>query len=125
MRLSSTRSKQQRRVVVRRKAHAMDQDLAFVKWAEIVRRGIAQADDAERLVARRIDHGDRVGELISCVDAVMRADRYVGLVEGCLNQKLAGIQGAQSSRLIIAEMNDAEEYVCRRIDGRDCIRGLA
>jgi hypothetical protein len=82
----------------------MDQDLAFVKWAEIVRRGIAQADDAERRVARRIDHGDSVGELISCVDAVMRADRYVGLVEGCLfggeagaNQKLAAIQGLRAA----------------------------
>jgi hypothetical protein len=80
----------------------VDQDLAFVKWAEIVRRGIAQADDPERRVARRIDHGDRVGELISSVDAVMRADRYVGLLEGCLGRKPAVIQRAQSIRSIIA-----------------------
>src|SRR6201987_5861590 len=85
MRLSSTRSKQQRRVVVRRKAHAMDENLAFVKWAEIVRRGIAKADDANQLVARRIDDGNRVGVLIGCVDAVMRTDRHVRLVEGCLS----------------------------------------
>src|ERR1700751_6047402 len=108
--------------MVWREAHAMDQDLASVKWAEIVRRGIAQADDAERRVARRIDHGDRVGELISCVDAVMSADRYAGLVEGCqlggeagaMNQKLVVIQGAQSSGQIIAGMNGAGGVVCRR-----------
>jgi len=77
--------------MVRREAHAMDENLAFVKWAEIVRRGIAEADDADQRVARRIDHGNRVGELIGCVDAVMRADRHVGWSKGACPASAWGV----------------------------------
>ena len=74
------------RTVIGREAHAMDKDLPFVERTEITWRGIAKADDAEQRVAGWIDHGDRVGELIRGVNAVMGAERYVGRAGavGCL-----------------------------------------
>lgn len=88
-----------------------------------------------RKSTRRIDHGDGAGKLIGCVNTVMRADWYVRPVEGCqsgagaMDHELAVKQEAQSSRhtiaeQIIAEMNGAEEFICRRIADRDRVRGL-
>ncbi len=65
------------RLVVRREPHAVNQDLALVERAQIPRLGIAELDDAEQLVGRGVADGNRVGELLGGIDAVLAADRDI------------------------------------------------
>jgi len=55
----------------------MDEDLALVERGQVHRLRIAETNDAEIRVARRIDDGDRVGELLGGVDAVFCAERKI------------------------------------------------
>ena len=55
----------------------MHQQLPVVERTQIAWRGVTQADDAEKGVARRIRDRDGVRELLCRVDAVMMADRHV------------------------------------------------
>ena len=65
------------RLAVGREAEPMDEDLALVERRQVHRLRIAEADDAEVLVGRRIDHRDGVGELLGGIDAVPAADGKV------------------------------------------------
>jgi hypothetical protein len=69
-------------LVVGGKAHAMNQDLPFVERTEISRLRITEANDANQLVVDRIGDGDRVGELLGGIDAVMVADRNIRIRGG-------------------------------------------
>src|SRR4030081_3915075 len=74
--------------MVRREAHAVDQNLSFVERAEITGLRIAEADDAVQLVVDGIGHRDGVGELLRGIDAVAMGDRNVWI--GCRSRRLAG-----------------------------------
>ncbi|ENN86844.1 hypothetical protein RHSP_31569 [Rhizobium freirei PRF 81] len=65
--------------MIRREAHAVNQNLSLVKGAEVAGLGIAELDDAQQLVIDGVGHRDSVGELLGRIDPVLVADRDVGV----------------------------------------------
>lgn len=63
--------------VIRGKRHPVHQHLPAIKRAEIHRARIAQMDNAEQDVIRRVDDRDRVRELLGGIHPVAMADRNV------------------------------------------------
>src|SRR5579862_281329 len=57
----------------------MDEHLAAIERAEVAGLRIAETNDAEKLVRRRIGDGNRIGELLGGINAIAMADRHIGV----------------------------------------------
>ncbi len=68
--------------MIRRKPHAMHQQLTLVERTEIGRQRITKADGANELVVDGIGDRDSVGVLFGGVDAVLMADGNIGIGSG-------------------------------------------
>src|SRR5262249_19613218 len=85
------------RAMIRRKSHPMNQQLPPVERAEISRRRVAKANDAEQLVVDGINDRHGVGELVRPVEAVAMTYRDVWRVRGAwsLSRKRRNDTGEQ------------------------------
>src|SRR6266446_4517632 len=68
--------------MIRRKPHAVHQQLALIERTEIGRQRIAKTDGANELVVDGIGDGDRVRVLFGGVDAILMADGNIGIGRG-------------------------------------------
>src|SRR5258708_32607671 len=98
--------------MIRRKPHAVHQQLALVKRTEIGRQRIAKADGANELVVDRIGDGDRVRVLFGGVDAILMADGNIGVGRG--RGSLSG-EGIADTDKTCRNQQNAEDYVVTHI----------
>ena len=84
--------------MIRRKPHAVHQQLALIERTEICRQRLAKTDGANELVVDGIGDGDGVRVLFSRVDAILMADGNIGVGRGRGSLSRKGIAGGKGRR---------------------------
>ena len=83
--------------MIRRKLHAVHQQLALVERTEIGRKRIAKVDGAEQFIVDGIGDGHSVRVLLGGIDAIAMADRNIGVGRGRRSLPSEGVASTDGS----------------------------